>query len=161
MSACSQSLTETGQIEAIPHRCWVPLGRCSASVSRQVHRGVAVYPETWAVWWYHDHTVFQLELWMMSPQQNSVWVQYNWSFVMVDCSCCFSCSVIGCAVDLKMITKRFEPFHVFWKFSPQETVFPAFMDDDHRLLFNLHLTLRGCAVIFLGKQEKDNFCCIK
>ena len=76
----------TGRMEAARHRCRVPSGRRPASVPSQVHRGATVLPETWTVWWYRDHTVLQLELWMMDDESsawevilpacfNSVWLQ--------------------------------------------------------------------------------------
>lgn len=82
----AQAQRGTGRTEAARHRCRVLSGRRPASVPSQVHCGATVLPETWAVWWYHDHTVLQLELWMMDDESsaweaflpacfNSVWLQ--------------------------------------------------------------------------------------
>lgn len=61
----------TGRTQAAHHGWRVPSGRRPAFVSSQVQCGAVVLSEIWAVWWYHDHTEFQLELWMMDDEPSA------------------------------------------------------------------------------------------
>lgn len=126
-------------------------------VSSQVQCGAVVLPESWAVWWYHDHTEFQLELWMMDDEPsawegfffflpacfNSVWLQVPniaqafTSDVMVDCLSTNRYEVIGCPVVWRTARWRWCPKSVE-NLKPLMSEFLAFFwGDDHRLLFNL------------------------
>lgn len=145
----------------------------------------AALPEMSAVCWYHNHTVFQLHLWMISPQHgrvfrlldfNSVWLQalniakaftsafedeIGWLLL------CFSLplfleqglkSFVVESWDWRWFTKSMQihlrPLKIQSLWCCLRFQF-SFLDDDHRLLFNLHLTPSCCGALFWGVQESS------